>query len=814
MTRSNFMTVSQSLQTAAQQLSAGKISYAKSILEQVMSVDPDNVDALHLMSLVHYSQGRLAQAINSCKRAVDLLPNNTTLLNNLGNLYKAVGDFEAAKLYYGRSLEIDRGCFPALFNLAHVLAQLGDSDAAIKTYRAAAAIQSDYPDLYYNLGIELRKSDRIEEAISSLNEALKLKSDHVEALSELGNCHANAGKFEDAVKYYRQACTDNNNSASLQNNLGVALTNLGDLEEAKKHLRLAIRLKSDFSEAINNLAVALSSSREFEEAEKTLSKLVEMEPGNAAVLRNYGQTLNALGQFEKSTEVLKRSVELDRSYFEGWLDLAVSLVQLQCDEEAHEAFKQAGALQPQAVAPRWGLTMTRLKSFYDREDEIEESFKLYEEELNQLRDTILADVETHAGGAGDAMRFVMPFYLLLHGRNLKDVQQTLGTLVREIIKRRYGRFETTGSSTKVSGQDKRIRLGIVSEHFNDHTVWKCVTRGYVEKLDREKFELIAYSTGGPRDATTDEARKLFAAFNEETDPERMCEKMRADEPDILLYPGLGLECNTYLLASLRLAPVQCASWGHPITIGLPTIDCYFVSDLIEPENAAEHYSEDIVRLAGLGSYYQPLGIAPNKNGLAELGVRNDATRFLCLQHLHKYLPQFDEIFPLIAKQVPNAQFLFARKESRLAARLAARLQQSFARFGLDSEQFVTFLPALPLEKYLGLCQDGHVFLDTPLNSGLMTTLEAMEAGAVPVTISGDYMRARQTAMLLEAIGVKDSIAQNASEYVEIAVRLATDEPWRKELQERISAGLPSLYRQQESIDSLEQHLCRLISERN
>ena len=50
------------------------------------------------------------------------------------------------------------------------------------------------------------------------------------------------------------------------------------------------------------------------------------------------------------------------------------------------------------------------------------------------------------------------------------------------------------------------------------------------------------------------------------------------------------------LASLRLAPAQATSWGHPTTSGLPSIDYFLSSELMEPPNADEHYTERLIRL--------------------------------------------------------------------------------------------------------------------------------------------------------------------------------------------------------------------------
>jgi len=52
-------------------------------------------------------------------------------------------------------------------------------------------------------------------------------------------------------------------------------------------------------------------------------------------------------------------------------------------------------------------------------------------------------------------------------------------------------------------------------------------------------------------------------------------EIRDDIPDILFLPEIGMDPLTCKLAALRLAPLQAASWGHPVTTGLPEIDLFF-----------------------------------------------------------------------------------------------------------------------------------------------------------------------------------------------------------------------------------------------
>src|SRR6202042_2207832 len=83
------------------------------------------------------------------------------------------------------------------------------------------------------------------------------------------------------------------------------------------------------------------------------------------------------------------------------------------------------------------------------------------------------------------------------------------------------------------------------------------------------------------------------------------EAIVAAAPHVLLYPEVGIDPIAGRLAAQRLAPVQCVAWGQPETTGMPTIDAFLSSELMEPPSSDEHYTERLVRLPDLGSCYVP-----------------------------------------------------------------------------------------------------------------------------------------------------------------------------------------------------------------
>ncbi len=74
--------------------------------------------------------------------------------------------------------------------------------------------------------------------------------------------------------------------------------------------------------------------------------------------------------------------------------------------------------------------------------------------------------------------------------------------------------------------------------------------------------------------------------------------------DLLFFADVGMDALTSTLAFLRMAPIQCVTWGHPDTTGSPAIDYFISSQLLELPHAHGHYSEQLVTLPLLATYYE------------------------------------------------------------------------------------------------------------------------------------------------------------------------------------------------------------------
>jgi predicted O-linked N-acetylglucosamine transferase (SPINDLY family) len=378
-------------------------------------------------------------------------------------------------------------------------------------------------------------------------------------------------------------------------------------------------------------------------------------------------------------------------------------------------------------------------------------------------------------------------------------------MICRIMAARYGPAPLPGPPA--AGEP--VRVGIVSGFFRRHSNWKIPISGWLSQLDRRRFRLFGYHTGRETDEETRTAAGLCARFVQGPLPiEGWRRAILDDAPHVLIYPEVGMDPVAAQLAAQRLAPVQTNAWGHPETSGFPALDFFLSSDLMEPVDAQDHYTERLVRLPNLSIYYEPPDHGPSTVTRSDLGLRPDATVYWCSQVIYKYLPQFDQLFPRIAREVGDCQFVFIRfpGAAHVTDVLRRRLDAAFAAFGLKADDHCVILQRLDPGRYAAAASCCDVTLDSIGWSGCNSILECLAHDLPVVTLPGDLMRGRHTAAMLEMMGVTETIANSIDDYVAAAVRLGRDTQWRTELRSRIAANKHRLERDRACITVLEDFL--------
>jgi predicted O-linked N-acetylglucosamine transferase (SPINDLY family) len=663
------------------------------------------------------------------------------------------------------------------------------------------------PQILFNYGLVLIAMKRHEDALAAFEQAIKHQDRFPEAHNLRGGVLVVLGRPEEAIESFDRALTINPDYAEAHCNRGTALQKLHRNREALESFDRAIALRPTYAQAHANRGIALDALGRIAETLESYARAFELHEDMPEALLNHSGALHALHRHNDALQSLDRLLTADPNNSEGHYMRARVMVELNRPDDAVASCEKAVALNPAFARARWTTPPFTLPVLYADRDQIAVRRADYERRLRALCDDYAAG--RIPGDVSKGMGWAQPFYLAYQGHCDRDLQTMFGGLATRVMASRYGKAEL--APPPAPGEP--VRVGIVSGYFFQHSTWKVGAKAWVTQLDPQRFQVFGYNIGFTKDGETELARKHCHRFVEGPHPlERWRDIIAADRPHILLYPEIGIFHQVAEIAALRLAPVQCSTIGHPQTSGYPTIDYFLSGELIEPPDGDAHYSEKLVRLPNIGFHYEPLEVAPVQVTREELGIRPSVMAFWCAQSLFKYLPQHDEVFPRIAHEARDCQFVFIRhtRAAAVTALFEMRLENAFGAAGLKASDHCLFLDPMDVSRFAAASAQCDAMLDSIEWSGGNTTLEALAQDLPVVTFQGALMRGRVSAGMLRMMGMPETIAETIDGYVALAVRMARDPGFRAELKARVASDKHRLYRDRTSIAALEDFIDRVV----
>jgi protein O-GlcNAc transferase len=673
---------------------------------------------------------------------------------------------------------------------------------AERLYRQVCAADPKHASGFHRLGVVAHQLGR-PDAAELLKRAVTLKPDLAEAHNDLGNVLGAQGKFVQAAACFERAATLKPDFADAHYNRGLALGNLGRFGDAAGSFQRVLALNPQSALAHAALAATLREMGRRAEAVAHYRRAAALMPNSAGAHNNLANALMEFGQPEEALAHFDRAIALAPGFAPAHYNRGIALRGQSRFTEATASFERAVAIKPDFLQAKLAACVARLPILYESEPEIAARRADYAACLRALHD----EVERVAtpGDLADAVGAHQPFYLAYQGLNDRDLQAIYGATVCRIMAARYGPAKLPAPPEP----GEPVRVAIVSGFFRQHSNWKIPIKGWLSQLDRRRFRLFGYFTADEADAETETAAALCERFvRGPLALDAWRQAILADAPHVIIYPEVGMDRVSAQLAAQRLAPVQCNAWGHPDTSGFPTLDYYLSSDLMEPPNGAQHYTERLVRLPNLSIYCEPPGAAPATADRTSLGLRRGATVFWCAQSLPKYLPQYDEVFPRIARETGDCQFTFIEFPggAQITALFRERLERAFAAFGLHAADHCVFLPRLKPQEFVAAIGACDAVLDSIGWSGCNSVLESLVHDLPIVTMAGPQMRGRHATAILTMMDVQDTITTSIDGYVAAAIRIARDADWRSSLRSKIARNKHRLYRDSACIAALEDFL--------
>jgi predicted O-linked N-acetylglucosamine transferase (SPINDLY family) len=692
------------------------------------------------------------------------------------------------------------------FDKASLLHEQGNLGEAEQLYKNVVYHDPTHFEAFHRLGVIAIQTGKSQEGVDLITRAITLNDCNAKAYNNLGFGLLSLGLPEVALVRFEKAISLEPDFVQAHNNRGLALLKMRHWEEALTNCDKALALDPDFSQAYSYRGYALFALKRFDEALASCDKAIALAPDIALSHNTRGLALLKLKRFEEALASFDKAIALEPEYPAAWMNSGIAYFEMNCKAKAIACMDKVIEFDPSNADARVMSCMAELSIIYNDQSEVSESRINYGRKLQSLCDDF--DLGVLSGELDIAIGSMLPFFLSYQGYCDRHLQALHGSLVSRIMQKKY-----LAPALPVPPNPKEpVRVGFVSSFFLNHSNWKIPLKGWMSQLDRKRFRLFGYHVGKESDDQTAVAASMCDRFvHRVASVEDWRSEILTDAPHVLIYPGLLMDELTLLLAAQRLAPVQCNSWGHPETSGMPTLDYFLSSDLMEPEEAPKHYTERLIRLPNLSIYYTAPQRKGEKRTRADFKMRFESVVFWCGQSLFKYLPIYDYVFTEIAARVDNCQFVFLEHQGskEVTYQFADRLERAFRLKNLKPSDYCLILPTLNSDDFLSAIGQCDLVLDSIGWSGCNSTLEGLEWNLPIVAFQGSLMRGRHSAAILQMMGVSDTIATTIADYVSIAVKLANDPAQRTALRGRISAGKHRVYGDHTCVTALEDFLDRV-----
>jgi len=236
------------LQAAYEKLNTRNFEGAIMDFNQLISIKPNNVDALCGRAEAKINLGNFAEALKDAELAISYNANSSKALTLKGEALFNLKDYSNAQKYYDQALQKENPPAMATVGRAKVANQLGNPKDAYKILDDAIERQPKNPEFYYARGILNTTKEKYSKALQDYEKAESLDSHF--------------------------------NPFGISLNLGIAYLNTEETDKAVENLNKAIELDPKSATAYHTRGLAEYALEDYKEAVDDFLKSLDLSPAN------------------------------------------------------------------------------------------------------------------------------------------------------------------------------------------------------------------------------------------------------------------------------------------------------------------------------------------------------------------------------------------------------------------------------------------------------------------------------------------------------------------------------------------------------
>jgi predicted O-linked N-acetylglucosamine transferase (SPINDLY family) len=312
---------------------AGRLADAEACYRRVLSEQPNQPDALHLLAVMALQSGRADEARTLAHQATSAAPDQPAFWNTLGVACQLLGDHVGETAALDRLTVLQPGNARAWGRRGVLAYQVGDLDRALACFSEATRLAPDDAEAWTNLGAVQLRLERLEDAEACQRRAIALRPDFTDAINNLGNVLVARSRWAEAETILVQAVQRAPENPNGWVNLGHALKGQERHANARDAYQRALALRPDDPTALVGLGDAFQGLGELVPAIEQYQQALALAPDDAETHEHLGVAWQRLGRLDEAAAAFRASLALDpdRSMTHSFLIVVLDL------QEAAEA---------------------------------------------------------------------------------------------------------------------------------------------------------------------------------------------------------------------------------------------------------------------------------------------------------------------------------------------------------------------------------------------------------------------------------------------------------------------------------------------
>ena len=235
----------------------GQLVQAQTHYEEVLQLQADNFDALHLSGVAASQSKNHHKAVALIRKALAVNPDHAEAHSNLGIALRELKQYEAAIASYNEAILRNAKDHNAYYNRGIAYRELKQFDKAVASYDKAIELKPDFAAAYNNRGLALKDQRLFSEALASYDKAIAIQANNADAHNNRGNALRELKRLDEALACFEKVISHRPQQPDAYFNRGTVLQDLQDLDGAIEDFSTVLEMKPDNADARLSKALAL-----------------------------------------------------------------------------------------------------------------------------------------------------------------------------------------------------------------------------------------------------------------------------------------------------------------------------------------------------------------------------------------------------------------------------------------------------------------------------------------------------------------------------------------------------------------------------